>query len=36
LKSVPQDHEELIDRILEQAVEVRERLNSIIPGRVAA
>jgi len=27
---------ELIDRIVEQAVQVRERLNGIIPGRVAA
>jgi hypothetical protein len=27
---------ELIDRMVDQAVQVRERLNGIIPGRVAA
>jgi len=32
LKSVPQDHKELMDRIVEQAVQVREHPNGIIPA----
>ena len=32
MKSAPQDYKELIDRIVEQPVQVRERLNGIIPA----